>query len=363
MTPSTPHSPLSPFTFRRVLLPVAIGVAVSVYMVVVLSKIDTSKLSQIPLTMHLLYGLILAVLTVTIRDLAYIYRIWQLTDRRLSFFKCFEVIMLWEFGSSVTPASVGGLTAIYFLTKEKISFGKGASIVMLCSYMDNIAFVSVFSFLLLVLGPGIFDLSGSCSDMGHNNVFTAFRSVAEYAWIGFIGIALIGSTLGFAIFIKPHWSRSFCFRVAEIKWLHRWRQSIRFLGEEIWLTSQEFKNKGFIFLLKVFIATVISWCARYALGNVLIWTFSVIDLHQLEVFARQCVLRIIIMVPTTPGGSGVSELSFMALNCDYLPAGLASAVAIIWRLFNFYLYLGIGAIILPRWVARVGRQAADTTIF
>ena len=342
------------------MLPVAIGIAVSVYLVVIVSKIDTTKLTQIPLSTHLLYGLLLAILMVTVRDLAYVYRIWKLTDHKLSFFKCLEIILLWEFGSSVTPASVGGITlALFILKKEKISFGKGASMIMLCSYFDNLAFVTVFSSLFLALGPKMFDLSAVCTDLGHGNIFTGFRALGEYVWIGFIVVAVTGGLLGFGIFIKPDWARSFFTRVSKIRWLHKWSGSIALFGEEIWLTSHEFKSKGFSFLFKVFIATTISWCARYALANVLIWTFSTIDLNQIEVFARQCVLRVIIMIPATPGGSGISELSFMALNCDYLPAGLASAVAIVWRLFNFYLYLAIGAFVLPRWIARVGQKAID----
>jgi uncharacterized protein (TIRG00374 family) len=202
----------------------------------------------------------------------------------------------------------------------------------------------------------MYDLSAVCSDLGHGNIFTAVRAMAEYAWIAFIVVALTGGLLGFAIFVRPDWARRFLRRIASIRWLHRWRDSIDFFGEEIWLTSQEFKSRGVGFLFNVLVATVISWCARYALGNVMIWTFSQVDLNQLEVFARQCILRVIIFIPSTPGGSGISELSFMALNCDYLPAGLASAVAIVWRLFNFYLYLAIGAIVLPRWVARVNRK-------
>lgn len=357
MADTQSSNPLSLFTLRRVMLPVAIGIAVSVYLVVVVSKIDTTKLSQIPLTMHLVYGLLLAILTVIVRDLAYVYRIWKLTGHRLSFFKCLEIILLWEFGSSVTPASVGGITlALFILRKEKISLGKGASIIMLCSYFDNLAFVTVFSGLFLLLGPKMFDLSAVCTDLGNNNIFSAFRTLGEYVWIGFIAVAVIGGLLGFSIFVRPGWARTFFKRVANIKWLHKWHDSISLFGEEIWITSHEFKSKGFVFLFKVFIATTISWCARYALANVLIWTFSHIDLKQLEVFARQCVLRVIIMTPSTPGGSGIAEMSFMALNCDYLPAGLVSAVAIVWRLFNFYLYLAIGAFVLPRWIARVNRK-------
>jgi uncharacterized membrane protein YbhN (UPF0104 family) len=354
MTGTTPKNPLSQFTPRRILLPVAIGVAVSVYLVVVVSKIDASKLAEIPVTRHLLYGLLLALGTVAIRDLAYMYRIWQLTDRKLSIFRCFEVIMLWEFGSAITPASVGGITlALFILNKEKISFGRGASIIMLCSYLDNLAFVTVFSLLFLLIGPRMFDLSAACTDLGEKGLLTAFRGMGGYVWIGFIVVAVIGGLLGFAIFVRPGWARGFFRQMADIRLLRRWRERIALLGEEIWLTSQEFKVQGRMFLLKVFIATTISWCARYALANVLIWTFSSFELHQLDIFARQCVMRVIMMIPATPGGSGVAELSFMAMNCDYLPAGLTSAVAVVWRLFNFYLYLAIGAIVLPRWVARV----------
>ncbi|MCW3127741.1 MAG: hypothetical protein JWO03_3399 [Bacteroidetes bacterium] len=359
MTEVTDQNPLSQFRPRRILLPVAIGVGVSLYLIFGLSKMDMSKLSQIPFTGHLVIGLLLALLTVVIRDLAYIYRIWQLTDCKLSFMKCFEVIMLWEFGSSITPASVGGITlALFILKKEKISYGKGTSIIMLCSYLDNIAFVSVFSILFLLLGTRMFDLSATCSSLGDSKLFSGIRILGQYVWIGFIIVAVIGGLLGFAIFVRPGWARGFFERVSKIKILHRWEEKIKLLGEEIWYASREFKTKGFLFSMKVLIATIISWCARYALASALIWTFADGGLNQLDVFARQYVHRMIVMIPTTPGGSGIMEVSFIALNCDFLPVGLAPAVAIIWRLFNFYLYLGIGAIVLPRWIARVNKKAA-----
>ena len=359
MTEIPANNPLSQFKPSKILLPVAIGIGVSLYLIFVVSKIDMSRLSQIPLTRHLIYGLLLALLTVLVRDLAYMYRIWQLTDRRLSFLKCFEVIMLWEFGSSITPASVGGITlALFILKKEKISFGKGTSIIMLCSYLDNIAFVSVFSLLFMCIGSRMFDLSATCPDLGDHRIFTAFRLLGQYVWIGFIVVAVIGGLLGFALFVRPDWAASFFKRVSKISWLHKWKDKIQMLGEEIRLTSREFKNKGIGFLIKIVIATTISWCARYGLACALIWTFADANLNQLDVFARQYVHRMIVMIPTTPGGSGIMELSFIALNCDFLPAGLAPAVAIIWRLFNFYLYLAIGAIVLPRWIARVNKKAS-----
>lgn len=354
------ENPLKQVNYKHIAVPVIIGITASLYLLFVVSKFDTSKLSAITLSQHLFLGLALALLTVLVRDLSYIYRIWKLTDEKLSFRKCLEVILLWEFGSSVTPASVGGITlALYILNKEKISLGKGTAIILLCSYLDNIAFVIVFSILYFLLGSNMFDLSTTCPDLENQGLFSAIRAVAHLAWIGFLVVAIIGGFLGFAIFIKPDWANHFFQKIAQLKWLHRWKEKIAFWGEEISYTSKEFKSKGTLFVAKVLLATILSWCARYALANALIWTFATIELNQLDVFARQYVHRVLTMIPTTPGGSGVAEVSFMALNCDFLPQGLASAVSIVWRLFNFYLYLLLGVVILPRWLARVGKKNAE----
>jgi uncharacterized protein (TIRG00374 family) len=104
-------------------------------------------------------------------------------------------------------------------------------------------------------------------------------------------------------------------------------------------------------------ATIISWSARYALANALIYGFASDEFSQLMIFARQYVHRVIVMIPATPGGSGIAELSFMALNCDFIKEGLAPFVTLLWRGLNFYFYLLIGILILPKWLSRVSKKA------
>ncbi|MFN8309720.1 MAG: lysylphosphatidylglycerol synthase transmembrane domain-containing protein [Chitinophagales bacterium] len=348
------QNPLAQFSRKRIAVPILLGVAASAYLLFVTSHFDYHQLAQIKFSQQLFLGLLIAAITVAVRDLAYIFRIWKLTGEKLSFRKCFEIIFLWEFGSSVTPASVGGITlALFILRKENISYGKGTSIIMLCSYLDNIAFVSVFALLYLLLGPKMFDLSASCGALNQTGAIAAFRAVGSYVWIGFLVVAIIGGFLGFAIFIKPHWSKNFLQRVAQISFLKRWREKISFLGEEIELTSIEFRDKGWWYLFTVIMATIVSWCARYALANALLWAFNDGSLPQLEVFARQYVHRVIVMIPTTPGGSGLAEISFMALNCEFMKEGYAALIATVWRLYNFYFYIAAGLLILPAWLLRV----------
>ena len=55
----------------------------------------------------------------------------------------------------------------------------------------------------------------------------------------------------------------------------------------------------------------------------------------------------------TPGGSGIAEIAFSGFFRDLLPAvGYIGAIAVIWRLLSYYLYLFMGTVILPRWLRR-----------
>ena len=78
---------------------------------------------------------------------------------------------------------------------------------------------------------------------------------------------------------------------------------------------------------------------------------------MLEVFARQYVLWIFLVIPTTPGASGWAEISFIALNCEFMPVGLSAAIALVWRIYTYYLYLLVGVMVLPGWLKRTGKNA------
>jgi hypothetical protein len=62
------------------------------------------------------------------------------------------------------------------------------------------------------------------------------------------------------------------------------------------------------------------------------------------------------MIPATPGASGLAELSFMALNCEFVKEGIIPLIALIWRGLNFYIYIIIGILVLPGWLARVSKN-------
>jgi uncharacterized membrane protein YbhN (UPF0104 family) len=58
------------------------------------------------------------------------------------------------------------------------------------------------------------------------------------------------------------------------------------------------------------------------------------------------------MVMPTPGGTGISEMIFMEYMKIFIPDGFVSLMTVIWRLFSYYPYLFIGAVILPGWIKK-----------
>ncbi len=117
-------------------------------------------------------------------------------------------------------------------------------------------------------------------------------------------------------------------------------------------TSVELKTKPFRFWLEVFAGTALSWTSRYLVVNMLFLGFLPETLHdQWIILARQFVIWVVLMISPTPGGAGLSEWLFSEYYGDIIgTAGMALILAIFWRIITYYLYLLIGALIVPSWI-------------
>ena len=90
--------------------------------------------------------------------------------------------------------------------------------------------------------------------------------------------------------------------------------------------------------------------------NFLAAAFFPVGSHLL-MYARQIVLWVVLLISPTPGASGAAEFAFVGFMRDLLPAGaLLVVVALLWRLLTYYLYLFVGAVVLPRWLRVTGRK-------
>ena len=317
-------------------------------------------LASINWTWYSTFWMFVALLMMAVRDIAYMYRIRVLTNNHLTWRRSFDVIMLWEFASAITPSVVGGSAiALYIVNKEGITAGKSTAVILTTAFLDQLFYILMVPTIILIVGfehlfPVELQTEIFGMVLGTKGIF-----IAGYFFMFSLTLIII-----YAIFFNPRGFKWILLTVFKLPFLRKWRHSVIKTGDDIIVTSREFKAKPFNFWFKAALATFLSWTARYWVVNFLIMAFtSVLVYDNLIIYARQLVMWVIMLISPTPGSSGVAELMFSGFFKEFIPFGLAAGLAIIWRLASYYPYLFIGAVILPGWLKRVyAKEEPDSEI-
>lgn len=329
----------------RILWPILIGLGVTGYLLY--RNFDKDTFTFLEFSWHAVLFLLLAVLMMVVRDVAYMYRLIVLTDYNLSWKQAFNVIMLWEFSSAISPSVVGGTgPAIFFLYKEGLSGGRSTAVVLTAIFLDEMFFIVSVPIVYFVFGHKIFPPDS----LNYTAILSAF-------YIGYLVIFVYTLFLTYALFINPQMFKSFISWVFLFPILVRWRMRARKSANQLIQTSKIIREKPFSYWAKSMLATILSWIGRYWVVNFLLLAF-VAEKYSLSehllILGRQLSMWIILLVSPTPGGSGVAEYIFADFLGDFISnESWYIPLALFWRLISYYPYLIIGAILLPIWLRRV----------
>lgn len=333
------------FSPTRIFITILIGLSVAFYLVY--KDFDSHAFAVIDWGWQNSLWIFVALCMMAIRDLAYMYRIRVLTNWKLNLKQSFDVIMLWEFASAITPSVVGGSgVAIYFINKEGVSVGKSTAVVMVSALLDELFYVLMVPLVLLSTGLG-----NLFPTLITKQIFGMTLGPLGIFIVGYLFIFLLTCIIAYAIFFRPRGFKYLLIQFFKIPFLKKWRYAAIQTGDDIIITSIELKGQPAKFWLKAGISTFLAWTARFWVVNFIILAFIPVSEHLL-IYARQLVMWVIMLISPTPGGAGVAEYIFTAFLNDFIPVGLIGSLALLWRLISYYPYLFIGAIILPGWIRR-----------
>ncbi len=276
------------------------------------------------------------------RDFGLSWRFRALTDYRLSWNRAIRTDMLCEFTSCVTPSAVGGSAlGMIYLNREGIEFGRATTLMMTTLFLDELFLVITLP--LIMLAVPYEELFG----FGHNDFTIGLKSVF---WTVYILVTLWTLLLFLGIIIKPQSIHRFLKWLFHFRWLRRWADKADRLGEDMEMTGRELRGRSLRWWLSAFGATALSWSSRYLVVNALFLGF-VPEADQFLVFARQFVMWTCLILSPTPGSAGISEWLFTTYYGDMInSAGIALVIALFWRMISYYIYLIIGACIIPSWI-------------
>jgi glycosyltransferase 2 family protein len=330
---------------QKVWVPIALGLGIVIYLFVSDPDITLEKLALVFNASP--WPILLAVFVFFTRFLGYIYRIRTLTDKALTWTASLYTIILWEFASAVTPSVVGGTAvAVFILWKEGIKPGKALGYVFVTAIFDNLFFVITAPLVLI---------------MGMNTVFPVAiedtgvlrGSITSIYYISYSLVALYTFIMAFALFVNPRGFKWLLIKITSNRLLKKWQYAAHERGTEMIVASQELKGMGYKFWTKIALSTFFIWTSRYLLLNILMTSFSTINiLDHFVIFGKQIVLWVVMLISPTPGSSGTAEYFFPMFFQETL-GDYTLVVNLFWRLFTYYPYLLPGAFFLPRWVTRV----------
>lgn len=333
----------------KILVPVAIGLGVVAWLFH--GEFSSADLSTLRFTPRAILGIALAWLAMMGRDLGLTWRFREITRRQLSWLKALKVNMLCEFTSAVTPSSVGGSTlGVVYMHREGVDWGRSTMLMLTTLFADELFFVVACPLTLLLVPYG--QLLGVGAADGAPAFVEGLRAVF---WTVYGALALWTATLYVGLFLRPQAVRALLLRIFRLPGLRRWSPKVEPMADNIVATSHWLRGRRWRWWLRVLGATALSWCSRFGVLVMLFWGFLP-QVSPLVVFARQFIVWVVLMVSPTPGGAGISEWIFKNYYGDLVgttpaAATLVMLLTVCWRVISYYVYLAIGACIVPRWIA------------
>ncbi|MFN5787026.1 MAG: YbhN family protein [Flavobacteriia bacterium] len=305
----------------------------------------SDTLQHIHWTFYSVFWILLAIIFAVGRDFFYMVRIRLLTHKVLSWRSSFNVIMLWEFASALSPGVMSGAAVAMFILKhEKIALGRSTAIVFVTAMMDNFFYILIIPFVFAFIDHSLLFPSEMTSSDGVKWVF----------WTGYLIYLFLAIFLFISLFVFPQLAGWLLRTIFSIPVLGRFKNGAVKTGKDIELASSELKREPLSFWLKTFAATCCSWTCRYLVINALLQAFLHLNFFDhVIIYGKQFVLWLFMRMSPTPGGSGIAEYAFGELLAPFSQSALLLVgLAILWRLISYFPYLFIGAFILPRWLKK-----------
>ena len=270
------------------------------------------------------------------------------TKANISLWRSTKIIIANLFLACITPSMAGGEPVrIHLLNKDGLSFGEATAVVLGERLLD-----AVFILLCVPVAFFIFkDYIGS--DL-----------IKVGLWIGII-VFVVGVVL-FAYTIKnPEKTKSFLILINDKLRRFSKKKSDSNIIKRINREVDNFHNSMIFFLtggrkafIKAGLLTILFWSTGFMIPSMLLLGLG-LNPFFIESYAAQILLLVIIMMPTTPGGSGVTELGVGGLYVVLIGTSLIGVFVLLFRLITYHMNLIVGAIFQYRIFKSVASFSLD----
>lgn len=295
------------------------------------------------------FFLLLAFLTHILTMCFWAWRVQKMTGSlgyRIGFFYSLNLVFANLLAAAITPAQAGGEPVrIHELYKADVPLGDATAIVIMERVLDGIALAALAAFSMIVLT----DQWKSLGAVSEVMVFVTWIFVAGCLFLFYLAIR------------RPDLVKRVVNRCTVLL-TKTWES--RKVEELVCRADKEIDNfQGatlrFVHTAKGGLVWGMFFTLLYWISEIITASLILVGLGQppliLESFVIQLILAILMMMPLTPGSSGIAEVGATSMYALFIPASIVGIFVVIWRIVLYYFNIALGilsSIIIVRREAR-----------
>lgn len=276
---------------------------------------------------------------------AFSYLVWGMRIRILckslghsvSIARSVELVTSSVLAASITPSSLGGEPIrIHLLNKVHVPLGKASAVVLGERLLDGI--------LILSLAPfSIYILRGTLANSGFEPILIAVEFIL-LALLLFLLYAILnpGPIRSLSYFlikkIAPFFSDAVDTKIEHI--VMRVDDELDNFHEGITLLLKEGKSG----LTGSVLLTLLFWLVEFSILHAILLGLN-LHVDLLTMFASQVIIMLLLVIPATPGSSGVAEFGATTIFSIFIPSSVLGIAVIAWRALTFYMNLVVGSFV------------------
>ncbi len=272
------------------------------------------------------------------------YFIWGLRTRalckalgyRINVLKMTEIVISSTFLAGITPSSAGGeLLRVHGLSRNKIPLGRATAIVVGERLLDAIFIFSCLPFALYILGDILSNYEFDAALLTANIlVFVLLVFFIYGVWkpekVKYVTHRLTGKL---ALFFGKKTDAAVSHLMEQIdREIDHFHDSVRV-----------FFSEGKRGLLWGIAYTLIFWTVEFSLLVLILMGLSRTP-SILTAFAAQVLLAVIMVIPATPGASGVAELGAATIFSIFIDSSVLGIAVLAWRTLTYHMNLLMGGL-------------------
>lgn len=313
---------------------ISVGFSLLVLVVILFFTINENTLTYLKEINPLF--LLLAFMTHVLTMCFWAWRVQKMTGSlgyRIGFFYSLNLVFANLLAAAVTPAQAGGEPVrIHELYKADVPLGDATAIVIMERVLDGIALAVLAAFSMIFLTSQWKSLS-----------------VISEVMVYVTGIFVAGCLLLFYLAVRrPDLVKkvvSWCTQFFTKTWENKRVEALiaradkeidNFQGATI-----RFVHTGKGGLLWGMLFTLLYWVSEIVTASLIL-----VGLGQppliLESFVIQLILAILMMMPLTPGSSGIAEVGATSMYVLFIPASIVGIFVVIWRVVLYYFNIALG---------------------